>query len=399
MERKNVELAIIELNNLLEQDSSDENDYQKWFERHSIAFLALGYSNVIPHPQIAAINEEKYIPDFLVQRPNGLWEIFEIKTVQTTILRDKERRATFYATFEQYLSQCHDYVEVLDEKQTRELVKQKYNIDFLQKRATSILVAGRSEGLNLEKVFNLASRRTPPITVFTYDDVMRALEIYRTFNFGHYENAKGASIFSTFMIHKPKGQKTNNHILDIGIYPDQDRIALSINNEGFLCLEVWDSKRNIHKAHSKESLNDTDYDMPLWFEFEVGINSEFSFLSIQIEYKYRADIRINNFPFNLTFETVLGSDWYARKYSWFSMSGLIVYSRTLTFEEKLNLRKYGIEKRKLIYSGEKDSWVEFRGHKWLSTEGHPTRKLKLYYDARPKFRKGIISSEILSINK
>jgi hypothetical protein len=81
------------------------------------------------------------------------------------------------------------------------------------------------------------------------------------------------------------------------------------------------------------------------------------------------------------------------------MSEQMIYSRTLTFEEKLNLRKYGIEKRKLIYSGEKDSWVEFRGHKWLSTERHPTRKLKLYYDARPKFRKGIISSEILSINK
>ena len=362
-------------------------------------FLALGYSRVIPHPQIATASEEKYIPDFLVQRPNGFWEIFEIKTAHTAILRDKERRATFYAIFEQYLSQCHDYVEVLDEKQTRELVKQKYNIDFLQKRATSVLVAGRSEGLNLEKVFNLASRRNPPITIFTYDDVMRALEIYRTFNFGQYENAKGISIFGTYMIHKPKGNKVNNHLIDIGIYPDRDRIAVSINIEGFWCLEVWDSNGEIHKAYSKEPLDDNDYDKPLWFEFEIGINDEFSFLSIQIEYKYRADIRINNFPFDLTFEMVIGSDWYARKYSWFSMSQHMVYSRTLTFEEKLNLRKYGIEKRKLIYFGEEDSWVEFRGHKWMSTEKHPTKKIRLYYDARPKFRKGVVSSQILSVNK
>lgn len=399
MERENIELAITELNDLLELDSNDENDYQEWFERHSIIFLALGYVKVIPHPQLVSTNGEKYIPDFLVQRSNGSWEIFEIKTAQTNILRDKERRATFYATFEQYLSQCHDYVEVLDEKQTRESVKTKYNIDFLQKRAISVLVAGRSEGLNLEKVFNLASRRTPPITFFTYDDVMRALEIYRTFNFGQYENAKGISIFGTYMIHKVNGLRFNNHLFDIGIYPDQDRIALSINKEGYLCLEVWDSKGNIHKANSKEPLSDTDYDIPLWFEFEVGINNDFSFLSIQVEYKYRVDIKINNFPFDLNFQTVVGSDWYARKYSWFSMSEHIIYSRTLTFEEKLNLRKHAIEKRNLIYSGEEDSWVEFRGHKWMSTEKHPTKKLKLYYDARPIFRKGIISSDTLKIKQ
>lgn len=371
MTREQVEAAIIELDGMLDRDSEREEDYQQWFESHPLVFIALGYIRSIPHPHFIAPSGEEFIPDFLVQRPNGVWEIFEIKTPQAAILRDRERRSTFYASFEQYLSQCHEYAEVLDDVTTREAAQQRYEISLLNKRPTSVLVAGRNQGIDFGKLSALSQRRTPPVTVFTYDDVRTALESYRTFNFGAYDNAQGVSLFATLVIRQPNIPNLKNYIFDWGTLSDRDRISVYIDEKVFLCLTVWDSHGHQHHAHSSEPLSQSDYNVPLWFEFEVGVCERFGFISIQMDYKYRADIRINNFPLGVSDAYVLGSDWHTEGHSWFLANEIMVYARPLRFDEKRQLREYAEERRRLICSGEADRWVEFLGHKFMYSQSHP----------------------------
>ena len=158
------------------------------------------------------------------------------------------------------------------------------------------------------------------------------------------------------------------------MHPDRDRISVFVDGPGFVQLVIWDSLGNKHCARSREPLADTDYDTPLWFEFEIGIGDQFGFMAIQIEFKYRADIRIQDFPLELSHEYIIGSDWYTEAWSWFSANELMVYSRPLAFDEKIKLRKYAIERRLMISAGPADKWVVFKGHKFLYTKGHPAAR-------------------------
>ena len=59
------------------------------------------------------------------------------------------------------------------------------------------------------------------------------------------------------------------------------------------------------------------------------MGDSFGFLGIQLDGKYQADIRVNDFPFELTCEHVLGSDWKGQAWSWFSASEIMIYDRPL----------------------------------------------------------------------
>ncbi len=102
MERAVVESAITELDELLLADSNNERVFQAWFERHPVVFVSLAFLKSIPHPHILVRKGKELIPDFIVERANRTWVVFEIKTPHAQILRDLERRTTFYAKFNKH---------------------------------------------------------------------------------------------------------------------------------------------------------------------------------------------------------------------------------------------------------------------------------------------------------
>lgn len=383
MDRQNIEEAIQSLDLLLRADSEREGDFQRWCELHPLVFLALGFHRQISHPNIQAADGNVYIPDFIAQRPNGSWEIIELKTPSAKILKNKDRRETFYSCFEDYLSQCHEYSEALDEASARAELESKYNIDLMHKRPTSILIAGSGEALDIDRLFRLCSRRNPPISVYTYDDIRSALSSYRTFNFGGYDSADGICVHSVLYIHKSEGEPTVNHILDIGLHPDRDRVAIFVDLQGFLRLRVWDSNGEQHNARAEKPFDSEAYDVRRWFLFEVGVSDGFGFISIQMEGRYYADIRIQDFPFRVSHEYVIGSDWEAKQPSWFSFVEMAVIDRALTFAEKLKLRQHAVNAGKEFpaelrdlkwsahYSAGEGGLLVFKGHKWMHTARHP----------------------------
>lgn len=387
MNRLKVEEAIDSLDALLHSDTACEADFQAWFENHPVAFIILGFQRQIPHPSIHAASGDTYIPDFIAQRPNGAWEIFELKTAAADILRDKNRREAFYASFESYLSQCHEYAEALDDSAVRDDVEKRYDINLLQKRPSSIIVAGSSEALDVERLFRLCSRRTPPVTVYTYDDVRAALVSYRTFNFGSYDSADGISVHSVMYLHRPDNGPSINHILDIGVNPDRDRVSIYVDEKGFIRIKVFDSNGEQHSARSAAPLDPHLYETPHWFLFEVGISDGFGFISIQIDGRYYADMRLHDFPIHISHEYVIGSDWHATAPSWFSFIELAVIDRALSFNEKVQMREHSMRAGKdfsaeimglnwSAYYSAGAGRLEFKGHKWMHTAGHPAGRNK-----------------------
>lgn len=202
MDRRLIEEAIGILDSLLTAQSASEADFQAFFEAHPIVFQVLGFQRQVAHPTIKTANGAMYIPDFIARRPNGSWEIIELKTASAELLRDRDRRESFYASFESYLSQCHEYSEALDDVSTRSEFEKQYGIDLIQKRPSSIIVAGSSESLDVSRLLRLCSRRSPPVSVYTYDDIRSALVAYRTFNFGKYDTAEGITVHSVMQLHK-----------------------------------------------------------------------------------------------------------------------------------------------------------------------------------------------------
>ncbi len=384
MERERVEVAIQSLDALLASYSTSEDDFQKWCESHPVIFIALGYIHHIPHPRIYAANGNLYIPDFLVQRSNGSWEIFELKTPSANIIRDKDRRETFYASFAEYVSQCHEYSEAFDDATTRTRLEQEHSINFNHKRPSSIIVAGSSDGLDTERLFRLCSRNIPAITVFTYNDIKAALVSFRTFNFGDYDSAQGLSVHSVLYLHKPEHPPFVNYILDIGAMEHQDRISIYIDDRGYLKINVWDSNGDQHTAQATNPFSCSDYDVLRWLIFEVGVSEGFGFISIQIDGDYSTDIRIQAFPFSISYEWIIGSDWKTDQPSWFSFVELAVIDRVLTFDEKIRLRQHTINAGKefppeimnynwsAYYTAGFEFCIKFKGHKYLNTAGHPS---------------------------
>ncbi|SFU78233.1 Shedu anti-phage system protein SduA domain-containing protein [Halomonas korlensis] len=383
MDRQQVEGAIESLDSLLQSRNTPEEAFQKWFEDNPVAFYVLGFHYHIPHPKIKAASGELYIPDFMAKRPNSAWEVIELKASATEILRNKDRRETFYASFESYLSQCHEYSEALDDSSARRNLEEKYSIDLMQKRPSSILIAGSGEHLDVARLLRLSSRRTPPIAVYTYDDLRSALLSYRTFNFGEYDSANGICVHSVMYIHRPNGAPTVNHILDIGMHHDRDRVSIYIDEKGCICLRVLDTNGAEHLAHSAKPFEGQLYEVAHWFLFEVGVSDGFGFISIQIDGRYYADIRINDFPFHISHEYVIGSDWEAKAPSWFSFVEMAVLNRALSFEEKMKMRTHSVNAGRHLpaelmdlnwsayYSAGPGGRLEFRGHKWMHTARHP----------------------------
>ena len=128
MRQVQLEQAINRLARLLRDGESDEAKYQEYFERNPVVFEALGYSAAYPKPQLPLPDGEHLEPDFLVKRPDGLYEVFELKTPQERLVHGKKHRDKLYARVEEYISQVENYSEYFDDSEHRTFVEILSNV-------------------------------------------------------------------------------------------------------------------------------------------------------------------------------------------------------------------------------------------------------------------------------
>jgi len=119
-------------------------------------------------------NEDTAInPDLLVQRDDGDWDIYDLKTAlldQQTITKGGRRRRRFVDTVEEGIAQLAHYREYFSYPDNRARTVQKY--DAHVKAPRLVLVVGTLENVRAEEVRE-ASRRLGEVSVIDFDSLMQ----------------------------------------------------------------------------------------------------------------------------------------------------------------------------------------------------------------------------------
>ncbi len=148
MEREELELAIAELQTLLDANENREQSFQHYFENNKVVFDVMGYQAAHPLKHLPLDEEMKaktgvtYLePDFILQRRNSIYEILDLKTPQEKLIRDIPNRETFYSKINEYISQVGNYSEYFDDKANRDWVKKSHSIDVHKDPDVTIVAA------------------------------------------------------------------------------------------------------------------------------------------------------------------------------------------------------------------------------------------------------------------
>jgi hypothetical protein len=365
MDRTSFEAALSDLSKLMGEAGHSEADYQKWFEQHPLVFDCVPYKRVIPHPELTDAGKVMFIPDFIAQRLDGLWEIFEIKRPDTEVIRDVVRRQTFYATLERYLRQCRDYAGYFDDAAHRNEFSDRYGIE-VEADPPSVLVAGRSAGLDRFAVHRLLMDRGGKVALKTYDDISVQLDHFRIKQFGQYENLAGLSMHLIIEVHQMP-DASPNFLVDFGLRPDCDRISVYVDSEQRVCLEVFE-----HGGKKREIVTDRGTlpcDQPAYVVVEVGVGDRESTLTVEVNGQNSALFQLNGIELDLTSlqNSVLGSDLNGKAGSEFDLAERVDYSRTLEFHERSQLKEYFLSR----HGAGLLTTIHLSGHQFLYSQNHP----------------------------
>jgi hypothetical protein len=337
---------------------------------HRIAFDVFDYVNVIPHPELPLPDGRKHIPDFLVQRRDLQWEVFELKRADTSVLMSKERRNTFYATFNSYLSQCRDYARWFRDSANRAEFQRRYGLTIGQSEMRSVIVAGIHAGLDRAEIHDQLADMRALIEHKTYDDVLHAVDAARDRVFGPTEKLPGVSVHLVAAISPSILPHTKNVLLDIGTSLDRNRVTIYVDPLHRLCIETIDADGEKHRTRARQSPGGFRYGPFLHYAFEVGVSSSFCSQTIEVGGACVAENRTD--PFDFDFGEgffVIGSDILGVEWTNIEVAEIAVFKETLTFETKLQSRPYFRRNAENATIG--GPKLVFRGHKFMHTQGHP----------------------------
>ena len=369
MDRRAFETALAELRKLVEWEGTPEEHLQDWFERNDIALKCHGYVRFIPKPELKTVDGSVYIPDFLAQKVNGTWEVFEIKRPDSRILKDAARRQTFYAEFETYLAQCVDYQQYFTDKAHRDAIRDRYGIE-VGEPPEAMVVAGRDLGLDKLKVHRMLAGRAPHIRFHTYDDVARQIEEFRALQFGKYENIPGFSLHTAIHLVGLPSPNSEHFIFDLGTNVDRNRISIFVDDTGCVHLRLIDSNGVSREVPTRGLASRLPQAGFAHLGFEVGIGLDCAILSIEVDGIVEAwtTVERQEVPLSVSKHYVLGSDVTGTAKTGMCLAEQCLWDRSLTLRERLDLRDYFAVKYGPHYSG---PCVQFTGNQFLHSTGHP----------------------------
>lgn len=171
--------AIAQLRDMLEQDVVAESEYQEWCQRHAWAF---GNAHTVPD-DIRRVARTDDVDLLLPRVLTGFRDIIELKRPDHPVLmRDRGRNTAFWSTeVSQAIGQCHKYMDNLHEDAQAGL-RGRPEIVAYHPRAT--IVIGRSQGWPEAAYRTLAglNQRLVGISIMTYDQLLaQGDELIRVF--------------------------------------------------------------------------------------------------------------------------------------------------------------------------------------------------------------------------
>lgn len=166
-----IQIAIEELEFLINNPNTDEITLQQFFERNPTLICNDEYKQAHPHV-ILERDEGPLIPDFLLEPvdQSGLCDILDLKLPTTKLFVLKKSRMRYSAAVFEACSQLREYSNFFDDSINREKTQEKYGL--LAYKPKMIVIIGRKGSIDHITKRKIESDMSPNIQLKTYDDLI-----------------------------------------------------------------------------------------------------------------------------------------------------------------------------------------------------------------------------------
>lgn len=170
-ETRALQIAVDELETLVNEPSPKEKDFQDFFERYPEFILNDDYKKAHPHIVLTKDEDERLIPDFVLEPidQGGLCDLLELKLPSAQIYVLQKKRMRFSAAVLEACAQLREYRMFFDEKENRNRILEKFGL--LAFKPKMIVIIGRRGSVNPIDVRKIESD-IPNIHLRTYDEVI-----------------------------------------------------------------------------------------------------------------------------------------------------------------------------------------------------------------------------------
>lgn len=340
MERSRLESAIQALTELLKREESAEDAYQRYFETHRVVFDVLGYDAAYPKLRFPLPDREWLEPDFLVRRPSGLFEIFELKTPQERLMTSRKHRERLTAKVQDYLVQARQYSSYFDDAANREYVMRTYDLD-VQEKPDMVIVAGLDAIVDKRRLRLALRDQVAAPRIITYDGLLSDLHSHYARLFAPQENLPGASWHAVVTLQEVDlpGRK---YIFDGGESLTRNRWSVFVDEHGRLTFEVIDSRGTPYSVSAHPSVHTFQMGQPYYICCEFGSSDTSAFLQILVNNRIVASLELRS-PIemaqdaNLFAGWTIGADRTGQRHSSFTLAALAIYNVVLDYWQKEGL--------------------------------------------------------------
>jgi len=276
-----IEKAINDLEFHLSQNEYDEPLYQKYFESHPIVFELMGYKNIFPHIELITENKEIYIPDFILEHENGLFEVCDIKLPNEKIIKYQKNRDEFYAKIgTDFAGQLRNYSNYFNDSRNRKKIIDKYGLN-INAAPQKILIVGRNKNIDRFLLHEILSSRGHEFSLITYDDILEHLYYSLHKSFLSEKQFFGTSLLIIFKL-LPNETHHNQYIIDLGDDDSCNRFSIYLDDYSNLCFRVIDKFGNdivIKAFFNRQQYQQEEY---FYLHCSVGCSSEYSIVEMYI---------------------------------------------------------------------------------------------------------------------
>jgi hypothetical protein len=253
MKQSDLEKAIYELDYLIKSNENKEFAFQKYLEENLIVFSIMGYRKAFPQLRLQLNDEDQdklglefLEPDFIVEKQEGIYEIFEIKTPQETFLTKSKDRKAFKHKINSYISQSSNYSEYFQDSSYRAFVKEKYGLD-ITRNVDVVILAGLDKETDVKRVHEEIRRNYNRIQILTYDRLLNNLRFDYISHYPSHGNLSGKSLHGIFEFNKmPKDNR--KYIFDYGHSIYKNRFSVYLNKTNKIVLELLDDDGELYKS-------------------------------------------------------------------------------------------------------------------------------------------------------
>jgi hypothetical protein len=168
--------AVEELESLVNNPKTKEQDLQEFFEHNPEFILNDEYRKAHPHIVLSKDDGECLIPDFVLEPldQNSLSDLLDLKLPSAQIFVLKKSRMRFSAAVLEACAQLREYRHYFYEKKNQEAVYEKYGLRAYEPRM--FVIIGRRGNINPIDVRKMEADMPKDVYLRTYDDVIARMK-------------------------------------------------------------------------------------------------------------------------------------------------------------------------------------------------------------------------------